>query len=128
MMIDSPTGTVPRHLSRLCFVVLAAGVLFAAPAARAFTMDDGKGNLIPKFDLEEQSRQFKKPQLDLSTTDKKGLETPFGTLQFGVDKGSAFSSPFGPGLGANTNSNADRRHYERMFTPEYLQGGGRGGN
>jgi hypothetical protein len=113
------------RFNRIVLVVLLGGAMIAPPA-HAFTFEDGKGNTVPKFDLEEQARQFRKPGTDLSAADKKGVETPFGNLQFGVQRNdsafgrSPFVSNFGPG------PNADRRHYERLFTPEYLQGGGRG--
>ena len=118
-----------RRLARLCIAALAAGVLLAPPAARAFTFEDGnKGSSsIPKFDLEEQAKQFRTPQLDASSAAKQ-YDTPFGKLQFGVDQNSSAFRTFGPSFGSSFNSNADRRHYERMFTPEYLQGGGRGPN
>lgn len=115
------TESVPElhFLPRLAAVLVGAS-LFAPAAVSAFTFEDGKGNSMPKFDLEEQTRQFRtRPDLDLSTDSKKGLTTPFGTLQFGVDRnGSAFSSPQG-GI-----SNANRQHYERMFSPSYIQGRG----
>ena len=103
-------------LPRLAAVLVSA-TLLAPSAGSAFTFEDGKGNSMPKFDLEAQTRQFRtRPDLDLSTDSKKGLATPFGTLQFGVDRnGSAFSSQGGI-------SNANRQHYERMFTPGYIQG------
>ena len=113
--------TKTRSLIRLFAIALASGALLASPAARAFTVEDGKGNTVPKFDLDQQSRQFRKPDLNLSTPDKKGIDTPFGTLQFGVGQNSPFSSPFG----SSGISNANREHYNRMFTPENLQGGRR---
>lgn len=91
----------------------------AVSSAGAFTFQDGQGNTIPQFDLEEQSRQFRKPDLDTSAATKKALETPFGNLQFGVQKnGSPFASPFS---GFNRSDNADRRHYERLFAPDSMK-------
>jgi hypothetical protein len=113
-----------QRLALICATVLTAGALSAPPAARAFTFEDGKGNAIPKFDLEEQARQFRKPEADVSAVDKKGLDTPFGKLQFGVQQNDSmfgYRSPFVSGSGSG---NADRRHYERMFTPGYIQGRG----
>jgi hypothetical protein len=113
------------RLNRIVLAALLGGAMIAPPA-HAFTFEDGKGNTVPKFDLEEQARQFRKPDLSAVEKDKKGVETPIGNLQFGVQRNdstfgrSPFASSFGPG------PNADRRHYERLFTPEYLQGGGRG--
>ena len=95
------------------------GAAFIAPPATAFTFEDGKGNTVPKFDLDEQARQFRsKPDLDLSAGDKKGLATPFGNLQIGVDRNSsAFGTPMFGGI-----SDANRKHYDRMFSHESLQG------
>jgi hypothetical protein len=97
-----------------------AGVLLMAPVtASAFTFEDGSGNSMANFDIEEQVRQFRaKPDLNLST-DQKGLTTPYGSFYLGADRNaSPFTSPYG-GL-----SNANRQHYERMFTPGYIQGRG----
>src|SRR5262245_45688377 len=113
-------------LTLVCVAALVSGVVMAPPAARAFTFEDGKGNTIPKFDLEDQARQFRKSDTDLSATDKKALDTPFGKLQFGVqqrnDSMFGYRSPFASGF--SSSGNADRRHYERMFTPGYIQGRG----
>lgn len=99
---------------------LAVAVMFGSPAS-AFTFQDGQGNTIPKFDLEEQSRQFRKPELDASAA-KKGFDTGFGTLQFGVQQNKspfATTSPFGSNF--NRSDNADRRHYERLFAPDSMK-------
>jgi hypothetical protein len=85
-----------------------------APSAQAFTFQDSKGNTIPKFDLEEQARQYRAPAIDTTTPANK-METPFGTLQFGVQRNSPFASPW------SSTGNADRRHYERMFAPPARQ-------
>ena len=118
-MDNSRTSTA---LHRLALAVVAAvGAVLATSPANAFTFQDGQGNTIPKFDLEEQSRQFSKPQLDTSAAAQKGVELPFGgTLQFGVQRnGSPFSSPFGSNF--NRSDNADRRHYERLFAPDSMK-------
>ena len=75
---------------------LVTGALLAPPAAQAFTLENDPAKTIPKFDFDEQLRQFRNtPQLDTSTANKKGVETPFGTLQFGVQRNtSPFSSPY----------------------------------
>ena len=105
-----------------CAAALAVAALLA-PAAHAFTFEDGKGNTIPKFDLEEQMRQFRKLDLDTSSAAntssaaKKSMETPIGTFQFRVNRG--FSS-FGPSSGGRA-SNADRRHYDRLFAPDSMK-------
>ena len=112
------------HSLPLIVAVVLLGAAFVAPPATAFTFEDGKGNTVPKFDLDEQARQFRsKPDLDVSTGDKKGLATPFGSLQLGVDRNrSAFgSSPFGSPMFGGV-SDANRQHYDRMFSHENLQG------
>ena len=101
-------------------ILLSAAMLTPA-SAYAFTFQDGQGNTIPKFDLEEQSRQFRTPDPAASAA-AKAVETPFGKLEFGVQQrgtpmfGSPFASPFGSGTG-----NADRRHYERLFAPDAMK-------
>jgi hypothetical protein len=112
-----------RRLSFIFILSLVTGALFAPPAARAFTLENDPAKAIPNFDFDEQLRQFRNtPQLDTSTANKKGVETPFGTLQFGVQRNtSSFGSPFSQGFGASNSGNADRRHYERMFAPPHKQ-------
>jgi hypothetical protein len=110
-----------RRLSQMCLLIAAAAL--AAPAAHAFTLENDPKDL-PKFDFDEQLRQFRStPQLDTSTSgSKKGYETPFGTMQFGVTRGnSLYMSPFGSAFGSSNSGNADRRHYERMFVHPDLQ-------
>lgn len=112
------------HFMPLFAALMLLGAAFVAPPATAFTFEDGKGNTVPKFDLDEQARQFRsKPELDLAPSDKKGVVTPFGNLQFGVDRSSsAFgSSPFGSSMFGGV-SDANRKHYDRMFSHENLQG------
>jgi hypothetical protein len=114
-----------RRLSQLCMFSVVTGALLAPPLAHAFTLENDPAKTIPKFDLEEQARQFRSPGVNLSdaTTPKKGIETPFGNLQFGVERNNSmfgYANPFAPSFGGS--GNADRRHYERMFTPGYLQG------
>ena len=118
-----------RRLTLGCIGSLMAAGLLALPA-HAFTFENGNPGptSIPKFDLEEQARQFRTPQVDTSLTPKKEFDTPLGKLQFGVQERSSmfgYGSPFAPTFGPNGGA-ADRRHYDRMFTPDYLQGGGRG--
>ena len=113
-----------RFSFRFFLVALAATLLLTPTVTRAFTFDStGKGtDSIPKFDLEEQSRQFRTPQFDASTAGKQ-WETPLGKLQFGVQPADSsmygYRSPFAPSFGAT--GNADRRHYERMFVHPDLQ-------
>lgn len=110
----SRTARLTQRTVRYAAALAVATLL--APAAHAFTFEDGKGNTIPKFDLEEQARQFRKPDLDTSTAAKKSMETPIGNLQFGVDRNSPFGSPFGFRSG-----NSDRRHYDRLFAPDSMK-------
>ena len=103
------------HPPLLRIAALVLGAMLAAPAAQAFTIDDGSGKgAIPKFDLEEQSRNFRKGDLD--TPGKREWDTPVGKLQFGVQGNSPFGSPLGPNSGA-----ADRRHFDRMLTPQIMR-------
>ena len=109
-----------RRLSQICLLIAAAAL--AAPAAHAFTLENDPSNL-PKFDFDEQLRQFRgAPQLDPSAANKKGYETPFGTLQFGVSRGpSPYMMPFTSQFGASNSGNATRRHFDRMFVHPDLQ-------
>ena len=101
---------------------LVTGAMLAAPAAHAFTLENDPTKTPPKFDLDEQLRLSRTPQLDTSIAGKKGMETPFGTLQFGVQRNvSPFSTPYGPSFGGSAFGNSDRRHYERMFAPPHKQ-------
>ena len=88
--------------------------MLAAPAAYAFTTDDGTDKSgPPKFDLEEQSRNFRAPSVDLSTPGLSNVETPFGKMHFGVQSNA-------PTFGSDSAAR-DRRHYERMFAPDFLK-------
>lgn len=102
-----------RALPRLLAV---AGVMLVVPAAHAFFIDDGADkNGKPKFDIEEQSRNFRAPStLDLSTPGRNSVDTPAGKFHFST--GSTFGGPFGSSSAAR-----DRRHYERMFAPDFMK-------
>lgn len=103
-----------RRLSQHPIAVLVAAALFAAPAAHAFTVDDGTDrSRPPKFDLEEQSRNFRTPSLDLSTPGVNNVETPFGKMHFGVQSNTPM---FGSEAAAR-----DRRHYQRMLAPDFMK-------
>lgn len=105
-------------LSGLRIAVLAAGAALAATAAHAFTFEDGTGKSgTPKFDIEEQSSNFRKGDLDMSAVGKSAVETPFGKLQFGVQRETPmFGSPFGSTFGSGSAAE-DRRHFDRMLAP-----------
>jgi hypothetical protein len=107
-----------RRLSGLRIAVLAAGAALAATAAHAFTFEDGAGTSgTPKFNIEEQSSQFRKGDLDMSAIGKSAVDTPFGKLQFGVQRETPmFGSPFGPAFGSSSAAQ-DRRHFDRMLAP-----------
>ena len=68
---------------------------------------------MPKFDLEEQAKNFRKDGSG-ATTNSNGLyETPLGNgkLQFGIQPGgsSNFGSVFSPGLGPSGSRNTRAR-------------------
>jgi hypothetical protein len=111
MPSDSFVFAAMRRSSALRIAALAAGLMLAPCAAQAFTIDDGSDGSTPKFDLEEQSRNFRTQQgTDLSTPGTRGVETPYGTMHFGVQRDSLFGSPGG--------SRTDRRYMDRMLTPQ----------
>jgi hypothetical protein len=105
---------------------LAAILMFAAPA-QAFTLGgEAAGNRsnyeVPKFDLEEQAKNFRSGGSTSTTPGKTDFNTPLGkgTMEFGVQQRPAFG--FGPGgMGPATGSRANRMDFERMVTPENLR-------
>ena len=111
---------------RLPYVVvgIAAAFVLAAPAARAFTVEnkDAAGQYgVPKFDLEEQSKNFRKDGA-AATTNSNGLyETPLGNgkLQFGIQPGgsSNFGSVFSPQLGPSLSVQQSRQEFDRRLAP-----------
>jgi hypothetical protein len=103
------------HRLRLHRVVaFAASAVLVSPAAHAFTIDDGSGQYqVPKFDLEEQTRNFRTTGPDVSASGQHQVDTPLGKLQFNVQKGD---SMFGSDAAAR-----ERRHYNRMFAPDFMK-------
>ena len=105
-------------------VGIAAAFVLAAPAARAFTVEnkDAAGQYgVPKFDLEEQSKNFRKDGTT-ATTNSNGLyETPLGNgkLQFGIQPGgsSNFGSAFSPQLGPSPSMQQSRQEFDRRLAP-----------
>src|SRR5215212_5059902 len=101
-------------------VGIATAWVLAAPAAHAFTVEnkDATGQYgVPKFDLEEQSKNFRKDG-SAATTNSNGLyETPLGNgkLQFGIQPGgsSNFGSVFSPGLGPSGSAQSSRQEFDR---------------
>jgi hypothetical protein len=103
---------------------LATALMLAAPAAQAFTLGgeaangSSKNYEAPKFDLEEQARNFRSGSG--STTGRHDYNTPLGNMQFGVQQGPR--SSFGPGgMGPVSGSRAGRADFERMVTPENMR-------
>ena len=106
------------------FLTLAATACsLTAPAAHAFTVenkDEGGQYGVPKFNLEEQAKNFRKDGSEVSSTGKSFYETPLGsgTLHFGVTQGpSAFGSMISPGLGFSGSSQNSRREFDRRLAP-----------
>ena len=105
-------------------VGIAAAWVLTAPGAYAFTVEnkDAAGQYaVPKFDLEEQSRNFRKDGSG-GTTNSNGLyETPFagGKLQFGIQPGgsSNFGSVFSPQLGPGLSAQNSRQEFDRRLAP-----------
>jgi hypothetical protein len=113
-------------LKSLCLGTVAAAWVLAAPAAQAFTFEnkdqDGAGAYaVPKFDIEEQARNFRNGGSGTATPGKTDFDTPLGkgTMQFGVQQGSSFGS--GMGFGPMNGSRAGRADFERMVTPDSLR-------
>jgi hypothetical protein len=109
---------------RLTCALLAATAVWlaAAPAARAFTVEnkDSEGQYgVPKFDLEEQSKRFRKDGTGTVVGSGNTYQTPIGDgkLQFSISQGSGsgFSSPFSSRLGPD-NSAAQRYYFNRMLS------------
>ena len=100
--------------------------MLAAPAAHAFTIenkDAGGQYAVPKFDLEEQAKNFRKDGTGATGTATALYETPLGNgkLQFGVTQGSSnFGSAFArsSGLGPSTISRESlqprQEHFDRI--------------
>jgi hypothetical protein len=101
-----------------------AACVQAASAAHAFTVenkDEGGQYGVPKFNLEEQMKNFRKDGSDASSTGKNFYETPLGPgkLQFGVTQGpaSGFGSAFSPSFGPADGSRASRQDFNRVVAP-----------
>ena len=113
-----------RMRFRLMHALLGAfaACVLAGPSAHAFTMEnrDAAGEYgVPKFDLEEQAKNFRKGG-DATLPGKTDFSTPLGngTVSFGVTQGPAFGSGlgFGPGgLGPATRNS--RQDMDRMLAP-----------
>jgi hypothetical protein len=105
-------------------VGIAAAWVLAVPAAHAFTVEnkDAAGQYgVRKFDIEEQSKNFRKDGAG-ATTNSNGLyETPLGNgkLQFGIQPGgsSNFGSVFSPQLGPSLSVQQSRQEFDRRLAP-----------
>jgi hypothetical protein len=109
-------------LPHVFLTVAATACVLAAPAANAFTVEnkDSAGQYtMPKFDLEDQAKNFRKG--DTSAAGKNDFSTQLGngTLHFGVTQGptSNFGSVFSPGLGQSGSSQNSRQEFERRLAP-----------
>jgi hypothetical protein len=108
-----------RLLPGLSGLGVAAAVMLAASAAHAFTVEnkDAAGQYtVPKFDLEEQAKNFRKS--DGSSLGKSDLSTPLGngTLHFGVTQGPS-NFGFGPGFGPTGLQQNSRQEFNRRLAP-----------
>ncbi len=111
----SRTARLTQRTVRYAAALAVATLL--APAAHAFTFEDGKGNTIPKFDLEEQARQFRKPR-PRHVDGGKEVDGD-ADRQSAVRRRPQFS-PFGSPFGFRSG-NSDRRHYDRLFAPDSMK-------
>ena len=113
---------------RLCLphavIGMVAACVLAAPTAHGFTVenkDEGGQYGVPKFNLEEQMKNFRKDGSDASSTGKNFYETPLGNgkLQFGVTQGpaSGFGSVFSPSFGPSMSSQNSRLEFDRRLAP-----------
>jgi hypothetical protein len=111
------------------FAALAMGLVMAAGAssALAFTIENKDGSAgglyaVPKFDLEEQARNFRTTSPEGAAGAKRDFDTPVGkgTLQFGVQQRPA-GFGFGPSFGPVPGTRAGRADFDRMVTPENLR-------
>lgn len=103
--------------------IFLAGCALAAPAAHAFTVEnkDADGQYaVPKFDLEEQSKNFRKGDSSkFSGTGDYTIPLGNGSVSFGVTPGSAFNSGsvFSPQLGPAWSAQSSRQEFERRLAP-----------
>ena len=113
------------RLGYMGLAVIAAAWALAAPPAHAFTMEgpDASQYQLPKFDLEEQSRNFRTGSPDGITAGKNQYEMPLGAgaLHFGVQQAPA-SNFMMPGYGfAAPASRNTREDFNRVVTPENMR-------
>lgn len=103
-------------------VGICAAASLPAPAAHAFTVEnkDAAGAYtVPKFDVEEQAKNFRKDGSGTAANGKTSYDTPIGKLEFGVGQGSSNFGGLGSGFGPTPrNTRAD---FDRVVTPENLR-------
>lgn len=103
-------------------MVAAFACALAAPAAQAFTFEnkDASPYTVPEFNLEEQSRQFRKDGAGAGSAGAYQFDGMFGkgTLEYGVrDRPySNFGQGFGPGLGSR-GFGPTRRDFDWVVAP-----------
>ena len=126
-------GTVSRRggagVMRIhTFAGVFAALCVLATAAHAFSLQDKDAADLPKFDLDEQLRNFRTGSANPPANGKTEFDTVLGkgSLQFGVQQGpSYFGSPIGPGLspgwGLGPPSRNTREDFNRMVTPDSLR-------
>ena len=114
----------PIHAALGVFAAFA----LAAPVAHGFTVENQDGYTVPKFDLEEQAKQFRKGGTEAPSFGRRDFTTPFGpgTVEFGVRQspGPVVGTPFTPGFGYGSTFNSSqsfRNHFERVLTPDNLK-------
>jgi hypothetical protein len=121
---------MPIRLKHAHLGAFVAVLALAAPAAQAFTLGGeaangtNSGYGVPKFDLEEQAKNFRNGGSGGSTPGKTDFSTPFGkgTMEFGVKQGPSSAFGVGPGsIGPATGSRVNRMDFERMVTPETMR-------
>jgi hypothetical protein len=103
--------------------LFAISAAFVAPAAHAFTMQNGDSSGaygVPKFDIEEQAKNFSKGGTDMSLKNDGSVPFAGGSLHFGVQQGSNFNSSFGPGFLGPMNRDT-RQDFNNVVTPESLK-------
>ena len=90
--------------------------------------DEGGQYGVPKFDLEEQAKNFRKDGADVSSTGKSDFETPLGngTLHFGVTQGPSFGFGSGcrapaSGRSAIARGNSRQDSTDRLAPPTSLE-------
>lgn len=108
------------RLTRIALGICAVAWLAGSTAAHAFTFQDGGSGgqgqyAVPKFDLEEQAKQFRSG----GSKDASKWETPLGSgkFQFGVQQ-QGQTSRFSPGFSPTPGYPSNNAHFERMLTPE----------